>query len=362
MRRRLLVGLFVAVLVGQSALAVQPATAASYPSAEAACGVAGDGERLVGFLPGASDPGDGQVLSGDETLYPGTTFRLALCKDGDLAPTYGSEWTLESSSGLEPLDSTESYVTVRATDDAEDAIDVLELVDEKEGIAAVSVTVRDAPTVDSALASETLTFENRSAAEQYEEAETAFLAAESNLTAATERLDESVAAAESGEAGAVERTNGTATAVAGNRAALADAADALENQTYDAAFRASGETNALAALDAAQQREQAAEANATAAMRDSLVALEAAEGDAQSTALLNLGGAALVGLLIGAIPGWKLTASKLEDIRFDRQVNASVTYGPRVLARAVGLAAVVIVLTAGALVGLGGLAALGGLL
>ena len=368
MSRRLLVGLFVAVLVVGSALAVQPASAATYPDAEAVCGLGGDGERLVGYLPGASGADDDRTLTGDESVYAGTTFRLALCKGGDLAPTRGSEWTLDASAdpGLERVDATDSYVTVRVTDGAEGTIDVLELVGEKESIGAVSLAVQSAPTVDSELANATIRFESAGAADEYEAAERDYLAALDDLANATERLNESAEALESGATESVDagdnETDENVSAVLDSRAALADASADLENLTFETAFRASGGTNALDALSAAQNDERAARADARAAMERYHGALETAAGDARSTALLNLGIALLVGLLVGAVPGWKLTASQLEDIRRDREVNSRVSYSPRVLARAVGLAAVALVVTVGALVALGGLTALGGLL
>lgn len=364
MSRRLLVGLFVAVLVVQPALAAQPASAASYPDAETVCGLGGDGERLVGYLPGASGADDARTLTGDESVYAGTTFRLALCKGGDLAPTRGSEWTLDASAepGLEALGSTDSYVTVRVTDRAEDTIEVLELVGEKESIDAVSLTVQSAPTVDSELANATIRFESAGAASAYETAESEYLAALDDLTNATERLNESAEALDSGEVDGVNGTDENVSAVLDSRAALANATDDLENRTFETAFRGSGGTTALDALSAAQDDERAARADARAAMERYHAALETAAGDARSTALLNLGVALLVGLLVGAVPGWKLTASQLEDIRRDREVNSRVDYSPRVLARAVGLAAVTLVLAVGALVAVGDPAALGGLL
>ena len=368
MSRRLLVGLFVAALLVQPALAAQPASAASYPDAETVCGLDGDGERLVGYLPGASGEGDAETLTGNESVYAGTTFRLALCKGGDLAPTRGSEWTLDASAapGLEALDSTDSYVTVRVTDAAEGTIDVLELVGEKETIDAPVLTVQSAPTVDSELADATIRFESDDSKRAYETAEDEYLAALDDLENATDRLNESARALDSGATESLDASdNGTdenVSAVLDGRDALASASDDLENRTFEAAFRGSGGTNALDALSAAQDDEQEARADARAAMENYHGALEAAASDARSTALLNLGVALLVGLLVGAVPGWKLTASQLEDIRRDREVNSRVDYSPRVLARALGLAAVALVLAVGALVAVGDPAALGGLL
>ncbi|WP_135827749.1 hypothetical protein [Halorussus halobius] len=364
MSRRLLVGLFVAALLVGPALAVQPASAASYPDAETVCGLGGDGERLVGYLPGASGSDDARTLTDEQRVYRGTTFRLALCKGSDLAPTQGSEWTVDASSepGLEALGSADAHVTVRVTDEAEGTVDVLDLVGEKESIDAPVVAVQTAPAVESELANATIRFENASAADEYEAAEREYLAALDDLANATERLNRSADALDAGEVDDVNGTDENVTAVLDGRAALADASAALENRTFETAFRASGRTNALAALSTAQDDEQAARADARASMERYHAALETAAGDARSTALLNLGGALLVGLLVGAVPGWKLTASQLEDIRRDREVNSRVDYSPRVLARAVGLAAVALVLTVGALFAVGDPGALGGIL
>lgn len=356
MTRRLLIGLLVALLV------IQPATvaAASYPTADAACERTNN-ETLVGFLPGSSDLDDRQVLTEEEQLYPGTTLRLALCKDGKATPTRGSEWTLSGSSGLEVIDTTDATATVRVTDES-DSIDVLELVDEKDGIPALTIEVQHTPTADSELTDEPIAFEDSDNVSAYESAEQEYLWALENVSAATDRFNKSADALDSGDADPEDRTEAVFAEFDKSRESVEATGDQLEDRLYETAWHARGETNAVVALDNAEEREQTAETNARESMQNYLGALERAEQDARSTALFNLGGAALAGLLVGAIPGWKLTASKLADIRFDRQVNSSVTYGPRVLARALVLAAVVGALTVGAVVGLGELGMFGGLL
>lgn len=355
MRRELLVAVFVAALL------VQPAGAATYPDAGAACGQTGAGEVLIGILPGSSAPSDGQVRTGETNLYPGTTLRLALCKDGELKPTRGSEWSLESSPGLEVLERTDATVTVRVTDAVEN-IDVPALVSGKQDLDGVSVAVQRAPTVESELADGSITFANANAASEYDAAERAYLASLANLSDATDRLNESAAALESGEWDP-ETVNETVLPVLNDsRKSAADRKGELEDQLYRTAWQSGDDRAALEALSAAQTRQRAAETDAKRAMRGYLAKLESAERSAKTTALVNLGGAALVGLVVGAVPGWWLTASRLEDIRFDRQVNSDVSSGPGVLARAGGLALAALVATLGALVALGGLEILGGLL
>lgn len=354
--RRVLVGLLVVALV----VGPTTATAATYPSAEAACGQT-DGELLVGILPGASDPTAEQVLGKNATLYPGTTFKVALCKDGQLKHTRGSEWKLASTPGLEELGHTDATVTVRVTG-AEPTVDLPGLVDGKQNLGGVSVAVPEGPTAESALVDATITFENGTAAESYNDSERAYLAALSNLTASTARLNESAAALGSGDADTGNVTGPVVPRIVGSRNAVANRSDALERTLYDAAWNASGDTSALTALDAAQRRERTADAEAERAMERYLAALERAEGDAQTTVWLNLGGAALLGLVVGLVPGWKLTASRLEDIRFDRQVNSDVDYGPGALKRAAGLAVLALAVAVGGAVALGGPSILGGLL
>lgn len=351
MNRRLLVGLFVVLLVAQ------PVAAATYPSAEAACARTG-GEVLVGVLPGASEIGDEQVLTGDEpaSLYPGTTFRLALCKDGELAPTHGPEWRLSESPGLDVLDETDATVTVRVTD-ARREIDVPALVEGKENLDGVVVDVRHAPTVDSELVDGSIPFENSDARDDYAEAEEKYLATASNLSTVADRLNES-----SDGIDADTNVDATLDAINASNESLANQNENLEELLFEAAWTAEDESNALTAMEATRDREQLARGDAKRAMNGHLAALEAAERDAHLTVLLNLVGAAFVGLVVGVLPGWKLTASKLADIRYDRQVNSNVGYGPRVLARAIVLALAALAITVVALVALGGLDALGGLL
>ncbi|WP_135852191.1 hypothetical protein [Halorussus salinus] len=357
--RRILAGLIVVSLL----FGAVPATAgaATYPDAEAACGQTSGGEVLVGVLPGASNPTPQQVLTDETTLYPGTTFRVALCKDGDVKSTRGPEWKLQNPEGLEVLNRTDATVTVRVTGE-ESSVDLPGLVSGKQNLAGVSVVVQQTPSVDSRLANGSLSFDNASAAEEYREAERNYLASLSDLNDSAERLNESAAALESGDADSETINETVVAAVADDRSAVATRGKRLETLLYETAWRADGRTTALAALEAARSDERRADAEAERAMKRYRSALETAGGDAKTTVLFNLGGAALVGLVVGALPGWKLTASKLEAIRYDRQVNSDVSYGLGVLTRAVGLALLVVALTAGGLVALGGLSTLGGLL
>lgn len=344
MIRRLLVGLFVVLLVAQ------PAAASSYISAGEACGTADiDGETLVGIFPGESDG-----VTDNRTLYAGTTFRVALCDgNGELKPTRGSEWSLSESPGLEVLERTDETATVRVT--GERNVDVPGLVADKSDLDGVGVTVPAGTTVESKLADGTVRFANATAARKYAEQERRYLAAVSNLSEAVDRLNESSAPPEETDLDAtLVEINASADTVAAER-------EGLEKQLYNTAWDAS-DPDALAAISEARDRERATRADAEDALDGYLARLEAAESDARTTVLLNFGGAALVGLIVGVLPGWKLTASKLADIRYDRQVNSNVSYGPRVLARAGGLALVALGLTLAALVALGGLDAFGGLL
>lgn len=366
MRRERVAGLVVVLLVVGSATAVaaQPAVGTTFPDAEQACGTTGDGQHLIGILPGAATATDAQVLHGTDnphSLYSGTTLKLALCEDGTLLHTYGSEWEISDSQDLEVLNTSDATATVRVTGTA-DEVDVLALVDSKNEIPAVSITVPQLPTAESELTNATLTFESQDAKTSYTDDESGFLAAESNLTDATEALNESAAAVESGDVDPENLPHESVVAVTRSTKTLDDRTAAFERQAYDTAFAASGESKVLGALDTANERERAADRKAKAALRNYLETLETAESDARSTALLNLVGALVVGLVAGAVPGWKLTASKLADIRHDREVNSSVNYSPRVLARAAGLAAAVLVLALVALAVLGGFGKLGGLL
>lgn len=340
-------------------LVAQPVAGADYPDMETACSEAGGGEVLIGVLPGPDTPSDGQVLDDTATLYAGTTLKVALCKDGELANTRGSEWSLADSPGLETLGESQSDVTVRVTGD-ESETDVPSLVEDKDDLGGVSIRVQRPPTAESELADGSIAFGSADAASAYAEEETAYLDALADYSNATERLnDTDVSAASDDPENSTEELldplNESNESVVTHR-------DQLEDHLYESAWNSNGGANALVALETTNDRKRAADADAREAKQNYLTRLESAESDALSTVLLNLVGAAVVGLVVGGIPGWKLTASKLEDIRYDRQVNSSVTYGPRVLARAGGLALVALLVTAAALFALGGLTTLGGLL
>lgn len=350
MNRRLLVALFVALLVAQPGTA-----AAGYPSAEAACAQT-DGEVLVGILPGSGGADAEQVKTGRTALYPGTTMRIALCKDGELAHTRDSEWSLSESPGFDASERTDATVTVRITD-AEATVDFPALVDDKQDLSGVVVSVQRAPTADSELVDGQIRFESADAAEEYATAEEEYLSAVSNLSTAADGLNESA-----GDIGAETDVDATLDAINASNETVAERRADLEARLFEAAWATDGESNALDAMDAARDRERTARGDAKRAMNGYRTALEGAESDAKMTVLLNLGGALAAGLLVGLVPGWKLTANKLADIRYDRQVNSNVSYGPRVLARAVGLALVALALAAVAFVALGGHETLGGLL
>jgi hypothetical protein len=357
-KRALLAVFFAALLLGQ------PATAAGYPSAADACGQTGGGETLVAVFPGDSQAGDGdsQVVTAEDSpvgVYAGTEFRVALCKNGDLKRTRGSEWSLDPSPGLNVTDRDDATVTVRVTGET-DSIDVTA---SKKDLPNVSLAVRRPPTAEVAVGDDpvTLAFESRQAASEYETDEQQYLAARQNLTAATERLNRSAAALRSGGTVSDNVTAEVLPALERNRNLTDERATALTGTLYDTAWH-SADAKALTAMTAVETSERTATADARNAMDNYLGALKAAERNAQTTVLFNFGGAAILGLLVGAVPGWWLTERKLEDVRFDQEVNSSVSYGPRLLAQAGGLAVLALVATLAILVALGGLANLGGLL
>lgn len=359
MRRSLLVAALAVLLV------VQPASAANYPSAEAACGQVG-GETLVAVFPGASQLQDGsQVVTGDSSVgvYPGTEFRVALCRDGDLKHTRGTEWSLESSPGLTVTARDDATATVRVTD----ATDRIDVAAEQKNLPGIALDVRRPATAEVAVTDDpvTLGFESAAAASGYRTDEARYLAARRNLTAATERLDESAEALRSGEGNASGVTETVLPAVRNRSDWVEENASALKATLYDASYSATrpdSRSNALTALEAVRADERAVRSDATRGMENYLEALRTAERNAETTVLLNLAGAAVVGLLVGAVPGGWLTKRKLDGARFDQEVNASVSTGPRTLVRAGVLAAVVLALTAAALVVTDGLGKLGGLL
>lgn len=356
MKRLLLVALVVALLV------VQPATAASYPSAEAACGQTEGSEVLIGIFPGASElQSDSQVETGETRVYSGTEFRVALCKNGELKQTRGPEWSLESSPGLNVTEETDSTVTVRVTGET-NRIEVPELVSGKQNLQGISLSVHRAPRGDSALVEEQITFQNASTAATYNETEQAYLSALADLSSASEQLNDSADTLRSGEVNAGTVSTDVLASLNQSRTEVNSTGEDVKKQLYQTAWRSDDETTVPEALSAVETRKTAATTDAENAMGNYLMALKAAERNAQSTILFNLGGAAILGLVIGAIPGWWLTEQKLEDVRFDQEVNSSVSYGPRLLARAVGLAVVALLVTLAVLTALGGLSTIEGLL
>lgn len=356
MKRVLLVTLLAALLV------VQPATAASYPSAEAACGQTDGSEVLIGIFPGASElQNDSQVGTGETAVYSGTELRIALCKNKELKRTRGTEWSLESSSGLNVTGQTGSTVTVRVTGET-DRIEVPELVSGKQNLRGISLVVNRAPQGDSALVDEPIAFQNASAASTYNDTEQEYLSSLADLSSATERLNDSAAALRSGEANDSTVSTDVLDSLNQSKSAVNSSSEDLRKRLYETAWRSGEESSVPKALSVTQSRETAATADARNAMRNYLAALQAAERNAQIAILFNLGGAAILGLGIGAIPGWWLTERKLEGVRFDQEVNSSVSYGPRLLARAAGLAVVALLVTLAALAALGGLSTFGGLL
>lgn len=366
MKRSLVVVIVVALFV------VQPVTAASYPSAEAACGQTGGGESLTVIFPGATQlqDDDSQVVTAKDSpadspvgVYAGTEFRVALCKNGDLKHTRGSEWSLESSPGLTVTDRTEATVTVRVTD----AADRIDVAAKQKDLPGISLAVQRAATAEVEIGEESLTlrFDNQSAANDYTTAEERYHSARENLTAATERLNQSAEALHSGEENATAATGATETvlpAVSNRQDSFETRAATVKATLYDTAWGSGTNSKALTAISAVESDQRAAETDARNAMQNYLAALQAAERNAQLTVLFNLGGAAILGLVAGAVPGWWLTKQKLEGVRFDQEVNSSVSYGPRLLARAGGLALVALVVTLAALLALGGLGKFGGLL
>lgn len=340
-------------------LLVQPATAASAldPDPDQACQQT-DGEVLIGILPGDDEPTSDQVLTGETSLYAGTTLQLALCENGDLKHTRGTEWEIEETDGLDVRNGTDATVTVRVTGEL-DRVNVPSLVLGKEELDGVVIVVPTTQSAESDLVEGSVTFQSERAAENY--SERAYLDAIDEQTSTASRLNESAAMLGSDGMNSDVVIDEIIPTIEDQRAAVATEERRIEGQLHDAAWE-SNSRSAIEAREAARDQRVTADAQTKAALENYLEELEAAERAAILTVASNFGIAALLGLVFGLLPGWKLTADRLAAIRYDRQVNSNISYGPQTLARAGGLALISLLVTVVAIAAMGGLEIIGGLL
>lgn len=343
-RRTLTVVALLAVLATST-----PAAAAQSP--DEVCADYEDA-TLVGVL------ASGETIDEETTLFPGTELDVYYCVN-NRPHVYGDDsWSIAEDVGTE-VDSSEDWVRVELVARS-GTIPPSELLAGDGDVTGLTITIHARPTVESTLAGGEVAFPVADDAEAYENAERRFVESESAALEAAGTLEDAGETLSRGEADleAFESADSDLRRVEDLPEARAD----LESQLFEAAWE-TGDESALAAIETARERETAANEEVDAALDSYANGLETARKAARNTVLQELAATAILGLVVGTIPGWWFTRRELEKIEYDTQFTASATFSPRLVAVPVLLAIVVLVATVAGLALLDGLDLLiGGLL
>lgn len=293
-------------------------------------------ETVVGVLP------TGEPLTGEASVYAGSTLDVVLCRSGDAVTTEGNAWALAATKGLSVEENPKSY-TVTVTG-GKSQVNLAEQVTGTDVSNGLVLTVTSGVTVDlRVMHVDSITFPSSDAANDFRRTHAAYVAADRSLGENASRL-----------AAVTDRLrNGSTVDV--NRTVVADLATAAQTQdrhegamrTYLYAAAWGGDADALTALEELEQgTENRSKANERLlAYRD---ALRSERRSILSSILVDLGLGLLPGLVVGLIAGAWYPHRKGKEVAYDRKYSVvpyswQVVLGP-VLAGVVAVGATVAVL------------------
>ena len=315
-------------------VAVGPAAAQTVdPADEAEICPGTSGDSLVVVLPGDTDvrPGD------DTTLLPGTEAEIALCSGGEVIST--TAWPVDGEVDGVSVGESErfSYPVTVETVEEPTPVEFAPAISQRGDVDTPTVTATpgnvmtvgvDSTTYRVAVAADDRD-RLRRANDTYVETLDGMRAAAADLDEDAGRLDPDPDGPDDRRLPQINQTRAVTTNYA-----------TIQSLLFSAAT--SGNTEAVAALDAYERRHD----DALGDTRDSLeTANRAIERQARSTALGVLGnllGVALVGAVVGGIGGRVLTDRILSEVEIDRRRSSAVDFRPKHLAVQLGIAAVLV--------------------
>ena len=334
---RLAVGMIVvSVLVVAAASAPTAAQIEGTDQEEAEiCGDAPAGNSLVLVL-----PGDTYVYPGGQrALLPGTTGELALCSDGELQTTPAT-WDVDegSTTGLRVTSESDYGHTVTVEPvEASTSVGFGVTSDLGGSIESPTVTASPGRVMTVGVGGDTYRVSvNDGDRDRLRRANDSYTATLDGMRTAAADLDE--------DAGQLDPDpdvpDDRRLPQINQTRAVTTNYSTIQSLLFSAAT--SGNTEAVAALDAYERRHD----DALGDTRDSLeTANQAIEQQARSTALGVLGnllGVALVGAVVGGIGGRVLTDRILSEVEIDRRRSSAVDFRPKHLAVQLGIAAVLV--------------------
>jgi hypothetical protein len=302
---------------------------------EAICeGTPGSGDSLVVVLP------DGTYVHADDevTLLPGTEADIVLCSGGDVVST--SAW---------PVSDTIDGVNVTSTDEFSYAItiDPVETRTEPDFGSAIDqrgeVNTPDVAVVPGRVTTARVGDKSYQIALGSDQRNT-FMNANTSYTTTLNEM-RNAAAALNNSAGQIDPNNSVPD---DQRASNVNQTDTLNGEYTTIQERlfssaAGGNADAVAALDAYEQRHTTSLAETRNHLRN---ANEAIRSQARSTALgvlANFIGVALVGAIIGGFGGRAVTNRILSDVEVNRRRSSAVDFSPKHLAGQIGVALLLII-------------------
>lgn len=343
-------------LIGALALAgacAVPGAAAVDPAG--ACAAIADslnGQEMAVVGMTAADVGP---ITGETVLYPGTTLSLALCRaDGDVVRTRGGQgWDLAAHPAIETTTDRSTHWRVEIASNNE-TVEIRKLVKNKSVARGVTVRVQTGLAYQSAVTNDTLVFGDRERRNRVKRAESGFLDADAAVSDNATALNETRRALADGgpvEVERIERANETLANLTHARESMRQRRIKTTQHLYNSTVAGTARTgNALAVIEAVDQRDERTSGEAREILRSYREAVEkrtaALEGAVILNVLLGLVGGGLLGLVAGAVPPYR-AAREYEDFRattsdasYDRSVvTYPVTAG--VVLALVGLAVVV---------------------
>lgn len=305
------------------AAALGPGTAAAAVPDRPCDGVTVEGgNEVVGYLPGSDRP-----LVDQATLYPGTRLTLVVCSgSGDQLFDFRGDDRLRNVSVRDGG----FQIVVGVTDEAAGGtveVATRERIPQKSGLSGLSIRVPAAPTVTSNATGNSLEFRTAGAADEYSDAEAAFL---SNLSAAQSNVSTLRSMAAAAENGSLDPSAANDSSVRATVEALDDANATLarlNGSLHGAAWRtgeADRHLNQSAALRGMLDDNETAAREALTDYEDALRAREsAAAGQAWRDLLVGLVPGLVVGLVAGFWRVYRVYGAEAYDRQFTRDAGLS---------------------------------------
>ena len=298
-RTLLLLGVVAGVLVATSAVA----------SATAAAGTTGACDGHENLTAVAVTP-DGETITDEESLYPGTELSIVLCDDG--LPVDTDDWNLEDSHSYEIDDGESDSHSVAIVLNATEPFTISEFGEaDPENELTFSVPSPTIEAEDDSLFGTDLRLSDEAAAAELEQERSTFRETVRDIERTADELTNLTAELESDpDAETVSDQTETLQTLAQHQSDLHNSSADIERTLYNQAMSQTLAEPTVETMEELRDKQDAVDDDANAAAADVRDSLEGVHQDAQSTVRTHVGAGFAGGLLVGAIlgavlPWWK---------------------------------------------------------